>query len=250
MGSRFARWVVIPLGSALLAGALSLAHAQPGPSTVAAEHIFSALGLQPGQTVGEIGAGNGALTIAAARLVGATGHVYTSELGVNRLRTLAAAVQKSGLGQITVVTGDPNGTNFPESCCDAIFMRNVYHHFADPAAMNASIFRALKPGGRVAIVDFEPSRGRPEAASPGDRADNDSHGVSPASVTRELQAAGFEIVANDAAANRWFMVVGVRDGRVHAFVSSPRSGTPASGLTYTTRPSTIVAATPPRNVQP
>ncbi|HYU79065.1 MAG TPA: methyltransferase domain-containing protein [Vicinamibacterales bacterium] len=172
--------------------------------------IFAALELEEGQTVGEIGAGAGEQTLDAARKVGATGKVYSSELGESGVDRLKRAVQASGLTQITVVEGDPNKTNFPDNCCDAIFMHNVYHHFADPAAMDASIFRALKPGGRVAVVDFTPNRNRPETARPQDRANDESHGVTPASVERELKAAGFEIVKSDPEQDRWFMVVGLK----------------------------------------
>ena len=89
-------------------------------------------------------------------------------------------------------------------------MRNVYHHFADPAAMNASIVKALKPGGRIAVVDFVPSRNRPEAARPADRAHNDSHGVSATSVGRELREAGLEVVRTQPGTDTWFMVVAAK----------------------------------------
>jgi ubiquinone/menaquinone biosynthesis C-methylase UbiE len=187
--------------------ALTFSATQSSRGSVPSEKIFAALELQKGQTVGEIGAGNGDLSIAAARLVGPDGKVLTSELGERNVRRLRQAVDASGLGHITVVEGNPDTTNFPDACCDAIFMRNVYHHFADPAAMNASIARSLKPGGRVAIVDFEPNRGRPEAARPADRANTDSHGTTAASVARELKDAGLDVIHTEPGASRWFMVV-------------------------------------------
>lgn len=201
---------VTALSGLLLGNALLIAQPARGGGSVATERIFAALGLKEGAIVGEIGAGNGDLSLAAARLVGATGKVYTSELGDERVKALEAAIKKGGLAQITVVPGDPIKTNFADACCDAIFMRNVYHHFADPGQMNASIFRSLKPGGRVAIVDFTPSGGRAEAARPADRAANDSHGVTPESVTRELKEAGFENLSSEAGDERWFMVAGTK----------------------------------------
>lgn len=190
--------------------ALTFSGAQSPRASLPSSAIFAALDIQRGRTVGEIGAGGGELTIEVARLVGAEGKVLTSELGDNRVTSLQRAVKGSGLAQITVVEGDPNKTNFPDGCCDAIFLRNVYHHFADPAAMNASIFRSLKPGGRVAVVDFEPNRGRPEASRPADRANNESHGTTPDSVARELTAAGFEVIRTEPGAARWFMVVAAK----------------------------------------
>ena len=198
------------IASALLLGASSLAFAQSPRGAPQTASIFEALELKPGSIVGEIGAGNGELSIDAARAVGPTGKVFTSELGDDRVKALEKAVQSSGLSNITVLTGDPNKTTFADGCCDAIFMRNVYHHFADPVAMTKSIAVSLKPGGRVAIVDFMPNRGRPEAARPADRANNDSHSVSADSVARELKEAGLEIVKTQPGDDRWFMVVAAK----------------------------------------
>jgi ubiquinone/menaquinone biosynthesis C-methylase UbiE len=181
------------------------AGAQRTGSTIANDRIFDALGAREGLTVCEIGAGDGALSIAAARLVGAKGRVYTSELGDSRVSSLRERVERSGLAHITVVAGEAAATNFPDGACDALFMRNVYHHFADPATMNASILTALKPGGRLAVVDFAPPRS--EAPRPGDRDEDGMHGVTAETVSRELGEAGFEPVLVEAGAERWFLVV-------------------------------------------
>lgn len=189
---------------------LSIALLVPGtgraqPSRIDDETILHALALREGMTACEIGAGDGELTIAAARTVGEGGRVYTSELGENRIQRLRRHVEDSGLTQVTVVAGDPNKTNFPDGACDALFMRNVYHHFDDPAAMNASISAALKRGGRVAVADFIP-RGK-EADRPEYRDREENHGVSAESVSRELKAAGFEPVSSADDNDRGFIVV-------------------------------------------
>jgi ubiquinone/menaquinone biosynthesis C-methylase UbiE len=102
------------------------------------KQLIEVLQLHPGSVVAEIGAGGGELTIAVARHVGADGRVFSSELGSDRIRALRSAVDKSGLANIQVIEGRETNANLPERCCDAIFMRNVYHHFGDPAAMHAS----------------------------------------------------------------------------------------------------------------
>lgn len=182
--------------------ALGAARAQP-ESAPSVETIFEAIGVQEGATVCEIGAGGGALSIAAAKRVGAGGRVLTSELGESRLQRLRAAIDASGLSNITVVAGDAEKTNLADSACDALFMRDVYHHFTSPGRMNASIRAALKPGARLAIVDFMPPG---EEAAAGSRAMNGSHGVYPETVAGEMKAAGFEVVSSDRG-TRWFMVV-------------------------------------------
>jgi ubiquinone/menaquinone biosynthesis C-methylase UbiE len=152
-----------------------------------------------------MGAGDGELSVAAARVVGASGRVLTSELGDNRVKALREKIAASGLPQITIVAGDSNRTNFPDGACDALFMRNVYHHFADPPAMNTSIAAALKPGGRLAIADFTPPPGS-EAARPADRGKDGMHGITVPTLTKELTAAGFELVTSSST-DRAFMVV-------------------------------------------
>jgi ubiquinone/menaquinone biosynthesis C-methylase UbiE len=177
-----------------------------GSSSITNSQIFDAIGVREGVTVCEMGAGTGELSLAAARIVGPQGRVFTSELGENRLTPLRQKVAESGMAQITVVAGDVTRTNFPDGGCDALFMRNVYHHFTDPAAMNASIAAALKPGARLAIVDFSPPPGS-EAACPADRGKDGMHGVTADTLAREIQDAGFEPVSSSAGAQRWFMIV-------------------------------------------
>jgi ubiquinone/menaquinone biosynthesis C-methylase UbiE len=175
-------------------------------SGIATKQIFEAIGVRDGGTVCEMGAGDGELTIAAARIVGGHGRIYTSELGDERVRALREKIAGGNLAQVTVVAGASAATNFPDAGCDALFMRNVYHHFADPAAMNLSISQALKPGGRLAIVDFSPPPGN-EAQCPADRGKDGMHGVTAETLARELKDAGFEPVASEVGAQRWFMVV-------------------------------------------
>src|SRR5688572_30100604 len=83
--------------------------------TIATEKIFEAIGVKEGLTICEMGAGDGELTIAAAKIVGPGGRVYTSELGEDRIKALREKAAASGLSQITVVAGDAAKTNFPEA---------------------------------------------------------------------------------------------------------------------------------------
>ena len=171
--------------------------------------LIEVLELNPGDVVAEIGAGSGDLTVAIAKHVAPSGRVYTSELGSDRLAKLRDAIAKGGATNVEVVEGREADANLEAGCCDAVFMRNVYHHFADPAMMNASIFRALKPGARVAIIDFAPRNNAP-VGPPGQRGDNAAHGVNTDIVAAELKVAGFEIVTTEDRGQRWFLVVGAK----------------------------------------
>ena len=175
------------------------------------ERLVEALKLSPGSVVAEIGAGGGELSTGIAKRVAPGGRVISSELGAARVQSLRDAIAKSGAANVEVIDGNEARTNFPDGCCDAVFLRNVYHHFGDPPAMIGSILRALKPGGRVAVIDFPP-RGNAATAPPGKRGENSSHGVSAATVASELTAAGFQIVKSEEqpSVSRWFIVVGAK----------------------------------------
>ena len=154
-----------------------------------AARIIEVLEIRPGAIVADIGAGNGPLVTPMSRHVGTSGRVYATDVNADRISELKKLVASASLQNVTVVEGGAAQTNLPESCCDAIYMRLVYHHFGDPAAMNASLLRSLKPGGRLAVLDFVPNT--KVSAPPGKRGDGDSHGVMPATVIEELKAAGF-----------------------------------------------------------
>jgi ubiquinone/menaquinone biosynthesis C-methylase UbiE len=179
--------------------------AQRSSASLTTEGILQALQVGEGGTVCEIGAGDGAASISAARIVGPKGRVYTNELGGSKVSKLRDKVAASGVAQITVVEGQAAKTNFPEGGCDGVFMRDVYHHFTDPASINASILAALKPGARVAVVDFTPPQR--EASIPAERAQNGRHGVSAETVLREMKDAGLEPVSSELPTDRWFMIV-------------------------------------------
>jgi ubiquinone/menaquinone biosynthesis C-methylase UbiE len=155
-----------------------------------ATKLVEVLRIRPGSTVADVGAGGGALEPALSRAVGAEGRLYATDVSADRLADIRKVIASSSLSNVTVVHAGAADTNLPAACCDAIFMRLVYHHFGDPpAAMNASLLRSLKPGGRLAVLDFRPDSG--VSAAPGKRSEGNSHGVMPATVVEELTAAGF-----------------------------------------------------------
>jgi len=151
--------------------------------------LVTALGIHAGSVVGEIGAGSGELTVAIAREVGPDGRVFSNELNAERRKEIEKSVAAAGLANVTIVEGAPSDANLPAACCDAIFMRNVYHHFADPPAMNATLLRALKPGGAIAVIDFRPEGN--EADVPSGRSKDKFHGLYAETLVHELTSAGF-----------------------------------------------------------
>jgi len=152
------------------------------------------LDVQPGTRVADLGAGDGRFALALARIVGPFGHIYATELNDERVAGIRQAATKAGVANVTAIQGAVASTRLPEACCDAVFSRAVYHHLTDSAAVNADLFRALRPGGRLVIIDFEPGGimdwiGRPDTA-----ARHGGHGAPRETVVKELTAAGFQVV--------------------------------------------------------
>ena len=155
--------------------------------------LTEVLQIKAGSVVADIGAGPEALlTIPIARHVGPSGRVYATELGAS-VEKLKATVDKVGLQNIQVIAGAESTSNLPFECCDAIVIRYVYHHFADPSAMNTNLRQSLKPGGMLAVIEFAPEGH--EALTPSGRAAGNTHGVGVESLVRELKSAGFELIS-------------------------------------------------------
>jgi ubiquinone/menaquinone biosynthesis C-methylase UbiE len=157
-----------------------------------AKRLTAALQLGPGRTVADIGAGGGQLTVELAREVGPSGRVYATELEEDRLRDIRRATEDAGLTNVSILEAHATRTNLPDRCCDALVLRRVYHHFEKPDLMNASLLRSLKPGGLLAVIDFAPDG--TESEDPANRDTGDQHGITSATVVRELGEAGFETV--------------------------------------------------------
>ena len=203
------RFLIIAVAAAVSAATVCT-RAQDNPRDL--KRLVEALDIRPGMTVAEIGAGGGALTVLMAGHVGPDGRVFSTEIGDERLDGIREAVSRASLGNVTVLAAGLDATNLPEGCCDAIFMRNVYHHFENPDAINRSLLASLKPGGRLAVIDFPPRGGR-DAATPAERDADNSHGVRAEVVAGELEAAGFARVRVDAPDRQeGFLVVMRRPG--------------------------------------
>lgn len=169
--------------------------------------LIKVLDLKKGSRVADIGAGDGGQTLAIARYIGEKGHIFSTELGEESVEELREEIENSGLNNIDVLEAHSTHTNLPEECCEAIYMRRVYHHITKPSSMNKSLFRTLKPGGKLAVIDFEP-RGR--EAEAGERDTGSSHGVTLETVVSELQQAGFVILSKEQRSGRNIYVVAQR----------------------------------------
>lgn len=149
--------------------------------------------IAPGSVVADVGAGAGDLTVVLAQHVGPTGHVYATEIDLPRLDQIRRRTAEQGLENVTVFPAAARATNLPVRCCDAVVLRNVYHHLEHPDAINRDLSSlVVRPGGMLVVIDFTP---RPDTEPPaGVPANRGGHGVPIEIVIEEVEAAGLEHV--------------------------------------------------------
>jgi SAM-dependent methyltransferase len=155
------------------------------------DHLVQILQLKPGSIVADVGAGSGEVSIAIARRAGPQGRVYSTEINPELLDKIRNLAKSERLANIIPIAGSEHDTRLPSNCCDAIFLREVYHHLTDPFGMDRSLYRAIRPGGRLAIIDFEPNQLPGVPLPPGVPANRGGHGVPQRIVAEELTRTGF-----------------------------------------------------------
>jgi ubiquinone/menaquinone biosynthesis C-methylase UbiE len=122
--------------------------------------IVAALGLTPGMAVADVGAGTGLFTRLLAAKVGPTGRVYAVDIAPRFLAHIATEAKKHGQSQVLTVPGSQSSTNLPRESVDLVFLCDVYHHLENPEKTLASIRQALKPDGKLVVIDFDRVEGR------------------------------------------------------------------------------------------
>jgi len=149
--------------------------------------LVEVLALKPSMTVADVGAGGGAMTVVLAKWL-ASGRVLATDINPSFLAEIREYAKREALSNVTLIEGAPASTNLPASCCDAILMRNVYHHLTEPETFITSVIASLKPGGQLAIIDFP---ARPGSALPkGVRANREGNGIPSSLGVQEVRAVG------------------------------------------------------------
>jgi len=187
-------WIALAFVSAVASGFALRVNADAADEI---KRLAALMEWKPGTIVADIGAGDGRYSFAAAAHVGAAGRVFATEIDGQKIAELRAEVRKRNLQNVIVVESKEADTNLGVSCCDAIFLRRVYHHLTKPEEFDAGLVRSLKPGGRLAIIDFPPRSGlEPVEGVPSNRG---GHGIPEKIVIEELTAAGLQVekVVND-----------------------------------------------------
>jgi len=144
--------------------------------------VMNLLGVKPGFSVADIGAGSGYYTVRLARQVGPAGHVYAEDVVPDYLERLAQRVRSEGLiGTVTLVRGEPHDPRLPPNSLDLALLVHMYHEVQQPYGLLWNLRPTLRPDAKVGIIDA--------------RKQTEAHGTPPDLLRCELAAVGYQQTA-------------------------------------------------------
>ena len=150
------------------------------------ETALDAIGIRPGMTVADVGAGVGYFTVRLARRVGPTGKVYANDVQPEMLAMLKERASAAKLNNIQTILGSEADPKLPKGTLDLLLMVDVYHELSQPQRMLQNIASALKPTGRLVLIEYRKEDPhipvRPE------------HKMSVAEAKGEVEAEGYRLV--------------------------------------------------------
>jgi predicted methyltransferase len=154
------------------------------------DQIFAAMGVRSGATVADVGAGDGFFTSRLARAVGPDGRVFAVDVDEKALARLQKRLEDEGIRNVFVVKGTPTDPRLPERTLDAALIVNAYHEMREHQQMLSALRSALKPDGKLVIV--EPISDTRRSHSRADQ--TKAHEIAPEFVLSDARRAGFRIV--------------------------------------------------------
>jgi len=121
-----------------------------------ADKVLHALNLKSGNVVADIGSGGGYFTVLLSKSVAPDGIVYAVDVSESLLRHVEQEAAAHGCGNVKTILAENSDSKLPADSCDLIFMRNVFHHLTNPSSYFQNLRANLKPGGRIALLDWKP----------------------------------------------------------------------------------------------
>ena len=166
--------------------------------------VIDALEIKPGQTIADLGAGSGYYSFRIAPLVGPTGRVLAIDIEPKMLEVIAERAGREHVTNIATVRSSERDPNLAPHSVDLLFMVDVYHELEYPYEVMRKVREALKPGGRVALVEYRAEDPQVQIKP--------VHKMSEAQVRREMQAAGFRHVTTVRTLPLQHLILFERDG--------------------------------------
>ena len=153
------------------------------------DEVAEALGVEAGSTVADIGAGRGFFAFRLSRIVGDGGRVYAVEIDENLVSGLKQRASHERVANVEVLLGSADNPGLARESLDAALLADVYHEMTDQPSVLGHVYEALKPGGRLVVVDYllESVIGKSREKQQLD------HSISPEFVKQDLREAGFDV---------------------------------------------------------
>lgn len=164
------------------AGDLSIFDSPGRDERLQINRVMDILGIAPGKTVADIGAGSGWFTVRAAKRVGDTGTVYAVDINPEAIRYIESRVRKENLHNVKAILGKPDNPQLSEPV-NAVLLLKTYHEVAQPITLLRNLRTALAAGARVGVIDRN--------------GNGENHGVARDIVIREANEAGYQLLEQD-----------------------------------------------------
>jgi ubiquinone/menaquinone biosynthesis C-methylase UbiE len=127
------------------------------------DKVMDAVGVKPGMTIGEVGAGHGYFTFHLSRRVGDSGRIYANDIASRALAALRRKAENEGITNIETIVGEVEDPLLPLGILDMVFIVNAFHDLAKPVELLDNLVHSLKPDAPVVIIDRDPSKFRDPA---------------------------------------------------------------------------------------
>jgi SAM-dependent methyltransferase len=144
------------------------------------DRLMDLLGITPGKSVADIGAGSGWFTVRAAKRVGDGGTVYAVDINPAAIQYISDRIQKDQIENVKTILSQPDNPLLPPDSVDAVLLLKAYHEIAEPITLLRNLRPALRPGARVGVIDRD--------------GNGEDHGVHKRIVLREADEAGYRLL--------------------------------------------------------
>jgi predicted methyltransferase len=141
--------------------------------------VMDLLGIAPGKSTADIGAGSGWFTVRAAKRVGGSGVIYAVDINPEAIRHVSDRAQKEHLQNVKTILSKPDDPLLPPNSVDAVLLLKTYHEIAHPVVLLQNLRGALRPGAKVGVIDRN--------------GNGEDHGIGSDVVIREANEAGYKL---------------------------------------------------------
>jgi ubiquinone/menaquinone biosynthesis C-methylase UbiE len=185
-------YVVLSLACAAIAVAAPQ-HDESNPDAWEARHnryqppeeVMDAIGVKEGMVIAEVGAGRGRYVVHMAARVGKTGKIYANDIDEDKLEYLNVRCERDSIDNVETILGKLTDPLLPKGKMDIVYFINTYHHLDKPVELMRNILPALKPDGRMVIIEHDSDK-YPAAGS--------GHSTEQKVLLDQAKEAGFELV--------------------------------------------------------